>query len=243
MRAFLRRILHALFKLGSVIHERPVPFAYIRFVERPFDERKNLRIGYFFACVSEKEKNKHRADIRFDKDFGFVKRKGRYRARRIRTDPGKRFEEFSFAGKFSAVRSAHFPARFLQILRPPVVAEAVPVRKHIRKRRRSERGRIGKRFDPRFVFRDDAERLCLLQHHFRNEYFVRIARFPPRKNPRALFIIFNNRRSKIVYRVLSQCHAFCARHPLNRPFRQSRAMQAPKGYRPRSLQEFCIRCR
>src|SRR5437667_12788236 len=65
-----------------------------------------------------------------------------------------------------------------------IIAQAIPRVPHRLRPRARERLEIGKALEkPRIVLRHAAD-LRLLQHHFRDEHAVRIARLAPRQVPR-----------------------------------------------------------
>src|SRR3990167_3813525 len=135
---------------------------------------------------------KYRADVGLDKNFRSIKSKCRNGTCSVAPYPGQLFYLFNCVRKSSIVLVVfivYYFRRLMQKLGPAVVAEALPSVEHIGKRHTGKHARTGVGADEFFVVLDDALHLRLLEHHFRYQNFVRVARGAPRQMRTPLFKI------------------------------------------------------
>ena len=84
-------------------------------------------------------------------------------------------------GSVPAVVGHHFPSDGVQTSGPDVVAQRIPGPRDLTRRRGGQRLERGELLEPLLVLRLHPVDLGLLQHDFRHQYAIGVARAPPRE--------------------------------------------------------------
>ena len=121
------------------------------------------------------------AHVRVERDVVEFERERAHGRRRVRPDARQRQQRVAVARQHAAVALDDGPRQRVQPHRARVVAEAAPQPHRVARFGCRERGEIRKRRDERFVERDHAVDLRLLQHELAHQHAVRVARLPPRQ--------------------------------------------------------------
>ncbi len=167
-------------EVGSIVHERPIPFSRTFPIQCCLDEGHDGCIGNR-PGAGEKIMQVCAPNVRFNKNTGKIPGKCSNCSCGGSSNAGKRAESLSVLRQFSAPLGGNNGGGALQRKGAPIVSEPLPRGKDRRLGRARKRGKGRELLQKWLVFVEHARYLSLLEHYFRDEDCIRAVSFPPRE--------------------------------------------------------------